>query len=64
MSQKTFNGICALLFGVVGLMHACRVVRGWEIVIGGWSAPLFASWIGLVVAFYLCYAAFQLMRRT
>ncbi len=32
------------------LFHLVRIYMGWPVMIGDWSVPMWASWIGLVVA--------------
>ena len=48
MSQKTFTIIASVIFGVVALFHVLRIFLGWPAVIGGWTVPMWFSWIGLV----------------
>ncbi len=62
MSAKAFFSISGVIFWVVAVMHAVRVWRGWEVVIGGWNVPSGVSALAAVVAGYLAYAAFQLRR--
>jgi hypothetical protein len=49
MSQKTFTIMASVIFGVVALFHLLRIFLGWPAVIGGWTVPMWLSWIGLVV---------------
>ena len=50
MDQKTFSLLTGAIFALVGLLHALRIFMGWPILIGAWNAPMWLSWIGLVVA--------------
>jgi hypothetical protein len=59
VSQKTYNLASGVIFLLVGLMHLFRVVMGWDLIIGTWNAPMYLSWIGLVVAFILAYFALK-----
>jgi hypothetical protein len=38
------------VLGIVALAHLYRLVRPFDIVVGGWSAPQWVSIVGLVVA--------------
>ena len=48
--MKPFTTIAVVVFAVVALCHLWRAIAGWDVVIHGWSVPMGASWIGLVVA--------------
>jgi len=62
MNPKTFFSIAGGIFWGVAVMHAVRVWRGWEVVIGGWSAPLWLSALAAVIAGALAFTAFRLRR--
>ena len=49
MDQKTFSVVAGVIFALVALLHLLRIYMGWPIVIGSWTAPMWVSWIGLVV---------------
>ncbi len=57
MNDKLFHLIAGTIFAVVALLHALRIYLGWPVVIGGWSAPMWVSWIAVVVAGGLSYFA-------
>ena len=50
MEQKTFDIVAGVIFGLVALVHLTRIWLGWPAAIGGWSVPMWMSWIGLIVA--------------
>jgi len=58
MTDKTFHLIVGLVFAVVALVQALRLVMGWSVVIGGWNAPMWISWIAIIVAGGLSFVAF------
>ena len=58
MTDKTFHLIAGLVFAVIALVQALRIVMGWSVVIGGWSAPMWISWVAIIVAGGLSYLAF------
>ena len=62
MTQRSFNGLAGAIFALVFLLHALRLLFGWEAVIGGWVVPRWFSILGLVVAGTLSYAALSLNR--
>jgi len=63
MSQKTFSLVAAVIFLVVGLMHALRLFFGWQAELNGWIVPLWVSWVGLVIGLYLASEGIGLVRK-
>ena len=63
MDQKTFTVIASVIFGIVALLHVLRIFLGWPAIIGGWTVPMWLSWIGLVVAGVLSYFGINLATR-
>jgi hypothetical protein len=64
VDQRTFNVVASVIFALVALLHLLRIYMGWPIVIGSWTAPMWVSWIGLVVAGGLSYFGLSLARRS
>ncbi len=63
MTQRTFSLVTAVLFFLIALLHAVRLLRGWQVIIEGAVVPMWISWIGLAVAAYLAYQGLRLARR-
>lgn len=63
MSQKTYFLVVGLIFLLVALMHALRLIFGWNIEVNGWILPLWASWFAIVIAFYLSMEGFHHARK-
>jgi len=63
MDLKTFSVVAGVIFALVALLHLSRIYMGWPIVIGSWAAPMWVSWIGLVVAGSLSYFGLRLATR-
>jgi hypothetical protein len=55
MDQKQFSLVAGVIFAIVALLHFLRVALGWQVVIGGFSVPMWFSWIGIIVAPTLSY---------
>jgi hypothetical protein len=49
MSRRAYLLVTAIIFSLVALLHLARIVFGWSAVIGGWSVPMWLSWIALIV---------------
>jgi hypothetical protein len=60
MSRRAYLLVTAIIFSLVALLHLARIVFGWSAVIGGWSVPMWLSWIALVVTGVLAYFGFSL----
>ena len=64
MSQRVYLLATTIIFSLVALLHLARIVFGWSAVIGGWSVPMWLSWIALVVTGALAYFGFGLARQS
>jgi hypothetical protein len=62
-SSKALFVVVGLIVAAVAVVHFFRLVFGWSVIIDGWSAPLWVSWIGIVVAGYISYASFHFAAR-
>ncbi len=60
MGNKTYLAISGAIFGLVALGHILRVMFNWSFAIGGWNAPISASWLALFVAAAMCVWAIRL----
>lgn len=60
MKNKTYFYISTLIFLIVGIVHLLKIVFGFKIWIGGFSFPIWLSWVEVVVAFYLAFVGFKL----
>jgi len=63
MTHRIFSLVTAVLFFLIALLHAVRLLRGWQVIIEGAVVPMWISWIGLAVAAYLAYEGFRLARK-
>lgn len=62
MKQKTFFQVSGLIFTTVAVLHLMRLLLGWEVVMGNYVIPMWASYLALPLAAYLAYSAYKLMR--
>lgn len=63
MNSRAYLAISGLLFGIVAALHLLRVVNGWAVEIGPWSAPMAVSWLGTIFPAVLCVWALRLVSR-
>ena len=52
MSERLYCTIAGVIFSIAALIHLGRLCAGWDLVLAGWSVPLWLSWI----AFFACGA--------
>ncbi len=48
--MKPFTTVAVGIFTLVACLHLLRILLGWEVIIGGAVIPMWASYLGLVVA--------------
>ncbi len=64
MNQKQYALVAAIIFAIFALAHLVRIVLGWSVSISDWSAPMWVSWIAVVVAAGLAYYGITLSRQS
>ncbi len=62
--MRAYLQISGALFGLIALGHLLRLLRHWPVDLAGNTVPLWASWVGLVLAGGLSVWALRLMRAT
>jgi hypothetical protein len=63
MDQKQFSLVAGAIFAVVAVVHLLRIYLGWPVVIDNWLAPMWVSWIGVIIAGGLSYLGLRLATR-
>lgn len=62
MTHQTFSLNTAVLFSLIALLHAIRLLLGWQVTIAGAVVPMWISWIALAITAYLAYEGFRLAK--
>ncbi len=62
-SHKVYLILSGSIFFLVAMLHLCRLALHWQIVLGPWRAPYWASYIGFPVALGYSIWAYRLYRR-
>ena len=57
--MKTATCFAVVLLAVIALVHLLRLVFGWEVIIAGWTAPVWLSAIGLAVPGALAFLIYR-----
>ncbi len=55
MDQRTYARLTGTIFLLIAVLHLARILYRWGAVIGGWTVPLWLSWVALVVSAYLAW---------
>ena len=55
MSQKNFSLIAGIIFLLIAILHALRLLNGWHAEIGAIVIPLWVSIVALGISGYLAY---------
>ena len=48
--MKPFTTIAVVVFTLVASLHLLRIIMEWEVTIGGAVIPMWASYLGLIIA--------------
>jgi hypothetical protein len=64
MGQKTFSVVVGLIFLLIAIMHGLRLAFKWEVVLNGWSVPMWVSAVAFLIAAYLAFEALKLSKRS
>ena len=64
MNSKNYCIVSGIIFTLVAVLHGLRLALGWSALIGSWSMPMWLSGVGLVIAGFLAYSAFNLGRKS
>jgi hypothetical protein len=60
--MRAYSITTSLIFFVVAVVHLLRLIGQWNVVIGGWSFPTWASIFAALVAGFLSFAGFRLFQ--
>ncbi len=55
MDKKTIRVVTVAVFSIIALLHLLRLILQFDVVFAGWSVPLWASGIGVVLAGLLAW---------
>lgn len=61
--MKPFTTIAAVIFGLMALLHAYRLVTHFQVIVGSHTIAQAVSWVGVIVAAALSYGLFKEARR-
>jgi hypothetical protein len=57
--MKPISTIAVIFFGLFALLHVTRLIVGFQVVIGSFTVPVWASIAGAIVFAYLSYAMWK-----
>lgn len=62
LKQKDYIKITGVIFAIIAVLHGWRLLSGWQVTMGTYAIPVWASVVGLVIAGYLAYSAWNLKK--
>lgn len=62
MERGQYIQLTTWIFGIIALIHAWRLLAGWEAVVAGWPVPLWVNGVALLIAGYLAYQGWRMGR--
>ena len=62
LEQKDYIKITGVIFTIVAVLHGWRLLSGWEVTMGTYAVPVWASVVGLVIAGFLAYSSQKLKK--
>jgi len=62
MKHGAFLLVTSAIFALIALLHALRLVYGWNVTIGEWTVPVWVSAVGFLIAGYLAFQGLLLRR--
>ncbi len=62
IKEKTYFGIIGIIFLIIAILHLLRIIFNWDAQISAFNVPMWLSWIALVIAGYLSFEAYRLMK--
>jgi cytochrome c biogenesis protein CcdA len=63
MDSKVYLQLTGAIFALVALAHLVRAMMGLPIVIAGWIAPVWLSWLAFVISGALSWLGWNLANR-
>lgn len=59
MSNNAYHKTTGVVFAAITVLHAFRLLYGWEAVIGDWTVPFWLSWFAVVFAGWLAWSGLR-----
>jgi len=59
MSAKNYSLLCGIIFFVLLIVHALRLILHWHVTVNGFPIIMQASWLGIIVAGLLAFLGFR-----
>jgi hypothetical protein len=63
MNQGAFVLVTSSIFALIAVLHALRLIYGWNVTIEEWTVPVWVSAVGFLIAGYLALQGLLLRRK-
>ena len=60
--MKTYLLVASVAFLLVAVAHATRIACGSTLIFGSWNVPMWASYVGVILAGGLSFQGFKLAK--
>lgn len=60
MKEHTYFVLSAIVFAALAVLNILKLSYGWEMQLGSFAIPVWASWVCLVITGYMSYVALRL----
>lgn len=63
MTMRNFTLLSSLIFAAFAVVHLLRIFGQWDVAINGWHAPMWVSYVSVLIGALLSLAGFRLLRQ-
>ncbi|MEK6862518.1 MAG: hypothetical protein AABY07_11255 [Nanoarchaeota archaeon] len=63
MNHKNIHYFTVLIFGLIALLHLIRIIYSIPARFGNWDAPMWVSWVAILIAGYLAILLWRNAKR-
>ena len=57
--MRTFTKLGSAFFSLIAVLHAMRLLYGWEAQIGGWTVPFWLSGVAVLAAGTMAWGLYR-----
>lgn len=63
LNQRMFSATAGVIFLLIAVLHAFRMVFGVEWIVEGRTVTMWVSWVAAPIAAYLAYQGYRLSKK-
>ena len=62
MSKNNFISLAFFIFLIIGVMHALRLINGWEVQVESTVVSMWVSWVAVIFFGFLSWTGFRIKK--